>query len=129
MIRHLLLLVAVFALVISPARAASFDCGKASKPDERAICATADISALDSEMGGLWFAFSKVPMLMGSSGARKDDAQAFLQQRGQCGNNLGCLRPLYNARILALKSGISQAMENYFQLQNADPCPGGSGKP
>jgi uncharacterized protein len=115
-------LVAVFALFISPARAASFDCGKASKPDERAICAAADISALDSEMGGLWFAFSKVPMLMGSNGARRDDAQAFLQARAQCGGNLACLRPLYRARIAQLKQGISQAMGNYFQLQNGDPC-------
>jgi uncharacterized protein len=109
------------AVLASTAQAASFDCGKAAKPDERAICATPDLSALDSEMGGLWFAFSKVPMLMGSSGARMDDAQAFLQQRAQCGGNLACLRPLYHARIGALKSGISQAMDNYFQLQNAEP--------
>lgn len=125
MIRYLFLLLTALVLFASPVRAASFDCAKASKPDERAICGTPDLSALDSEMGGLWFAFSKVPMLMGSNGARMDDAQAFLQQRGQCGNNLACLRPLYHARIAALKSGISQAMDNYFQLQNADPCPGG----
>src|SRR5262245_34200185 len=114
MIRYSFLLLTALVLFITPARAASFDCAKAAKPDERAICATPELSALDSEMGGLWFAFSKVPMLMGASGARKDDAQAFLAQRAQCGNNVGCLRPLYDARIGALKSGISQAMDNYF---------------
>lgn len=105
----------------STAQAASFDCSKAGKPDEIAICANPDLSALDSEMGGLWFAFRKVPMLMGSNGARMDDAQAFLQQRAQCGGNLACLRPLYHARIETLQQGITQAMDNYFQLQNADP--------
>jgi uncharacterized protein len=129
MIRHLFLLLTALILFVPHTRAASFDCAKAAKPDEHAICANLDLSALDSEMGGLWFAFSKVPMLMGGNGARMDDAQAFLQQRAQCGNNLACLRPLYHARIAALKQEISQAMDNYFQLQNADPCPGGSGKP
>jgi uncharacterized protein len=116
------LIVVAFALHVAPVHAASFDCDKVAKPDERAICRTADLSALDSEMGGLWFAFSKVPMLMGSNGARMDDAQAFLQARARCGGNLACLRPLYRGRIAALKQGISQAMDNYFQLQNGDPC-------
>jgi uncharacterized protein len=115
------------ACILTPAlaagaQAASFDCGKASKPDERAICANPDLSSLDSEMGGLWFAYSKVPMLMGSNGARMDDAQAFLQQRGQCGDNLACLRPLYRARIDALKHGITAAMNDYSRLQNGDPA-------
>jgi uncharacterized protein len=104
------------------AEAASFDCAKAAKPDEIAICTNPDISALDSEMGGLWFAFRKVPMLMGSNGARMDDAQNFLQARAACGGNLSCLRPLYHARITALQQGISDAMDNYFKLQNSDPC-------
>jgi hypothetical protein len=116
-----LVLSAALGLAVSSAEAASFDCAKAAKPDERAICANPDISALDSEMGGLWFAFSKVPMLMGSSGARMDDAQEFLQKRAQCGGDVACLRPLYHARIDALKQGIAQAMDNYAQLQNADP--------
>jgi uncharacterized protein len=122
MIRRLLLLVGALLVLGTPGRAASFDCAKAAKPDERAICRAADLSALDSEMGGLWFAFSKVPMLMGSNGARMDDAQAFLRARARCGGSLGCLRPLYRSRIAALKQGISQAMDNYCQLQNGDPC-------
>jgi uncharacterized protein len=122
MIRHLFLLFSVLALFISPVQGASFDCAKAAKPDERAICATPDLSALDSEMGGLWFAFSKVPMLMGSNGARMDDAQSFLQARAACGANLACLRPLYRARIDVLKQGIVRAMEDYSRLQNGDPA-------
>lgn len=114
----------LFAFLLMPAAApaASFDCAKAAKPDETAICTTPELSALDSEMGGLWFAFRKVPMLMGSNGARMDDAQAFLQQRAACAGDIACLRKLYHARIAVLKEGITQAMDNFFQLQNADPA-------
>lgn len=122
---HIVLLIAALGVFLSgmasTTEAASFDCAKAAKPDEVAICASPDLSALDSEMGGLWFAFSKVPMLMGSNGARMDDAQEFLQQRAACGGDLSCLRKLYHARIGVLKQSIAQAMNNYFQLQNADP--------
>jgi uncharacterized protein len=118
---RILLLIAVLVVFISNAVAASFDCAKAAKPDEAAICATPELSALDSEMGGLWFAFSKVPMLMGSNGARMDDAQDFLKERAACGGDMSCLRRLYHARIGALKQSVARAMENYFQLQNANP--------
>ncbi len=122
--RRLIALLLFLIGMTAAAQAASFDCARAAKPDERAICADRDLSALDSEMGGLWFAFRKVPMLMGANGARMDDAQAFLAQRGACGSNLSCLRPLYHARIAALQQGIAQAMDDYFRLQNADPCAG-----
>ena len=117
-------LVFVFLSAITlGAQAASFDCAKAAKPDDIAICSNADLSALDSEMGGLWFAFRQVPMLMGSNGARMDDAQTFLQQRGNCAGNLTCLRALYHTRISALRQDITAAMDNYSQLQNGDLCP------
>lgn len=119
MIRSLLFLgFAALGLSGSSAWAASFDCNKAAQPDELAICSHPDISALDSEMGGLWFAYSKVPMYMGSNGARMDEAQEFLAQRGKCGGNVACLRPLYQARIEMLKQGITRAMEDYSRLQN-----------
>jgi uncharacterized protein len=123
MIRSSFLTLGLFVVLMAPAQAASFDCHKASTPDERAICAIPDISALDSEMGGLWFAYGKVPMLMGSNGARMDDAQNFLQERAQCGGNLACLRALYQARIDVLKLGIIRAMDDYSRLQNGDPAP------
>lgn len=112
---------AVLALQSSTVSAASFDCARAAKPDEIAICKAPDLSALDSEMGGLWFALRKVPMLMGSAGARMDDAQNFLQARTQCGGDLACLRKLYQARIAALKEGITQAMQYVDDRENADP--------
>lgn len=111
----------VWLLMPASASAASFDCAKAAKPDEIAICGTPEISALDSEMGGLWFAYRKVPMLMGGNGARLDEAQAFLAARAACGGDADCLRKLYHTRIAALKEQIAQAMQNLFDQENAEP--------
>lgn len=101
----------------SPASAASFDCSKAKAPDEIAICANPDISALDSEMGGLWFAYSQFPFLMGMSGNRQDEAHAFLQTRAACGANVSCLKGAYNQRIATLKQEITSAMQQYCTQQ------------
>lgn len=101
----------------APARAASFDCSQALTPDERAVCATPDLSALDSEMGGLWYAYSRVPMLMGGSGNRRDAAQAFVADRRQCGDNIACLERVYRERIGALRQAIDAAMAEFSRAE------------
>jgi uncharacterized protein len=103
------------AAATMPAHAASFDCAKAHKTDEAAICKNPDLSELDTEMGALWFAYSRVPFLMGSNAARHDDANDFLGKRSACGGDLACLRPLYQARIHALKEDIDRAMNNVLR--------------
>ena len=107
----------VCAALASPASAASFDCNKAAAPDEIAICANPDLSALDSEMGGLWFAYSQIPFLMGMSGARQDEARAFLQSRTACGANVACLRTAYHQRNATLKQQITSGMQQYCTQQ------------
>ena len=97
----------------SSARAASFDCARATKADEIAVCRDRRLSELDSEMGGLWFAYSRVPMLMGGNGARMDAAQAFLARRAACGRNVACLSAAYRARIEALRRDIANAMREF----------------
>jgi uncharacterized protein len=108
-------------LVAAPAQAASFDCSKATAADEVAVCRDGVTSALDSEMGGLFYAYDKVPMLMGSTGARHDDAEAFLAERAKCGADLTCLRRVYAARIAALRQSIDVAMKQFSDLQNDMP--------
>jgi uncharacterized protein len=110
-------LAAALAATASPAGATSFDCSKAKAPDEIAICANPDISALDSEMGGLWFAYSQIPFLMGMSGNRQDEAHAFLQTRAACGANVSCLKAAYTQRIATLKQQITSAMQEYCTQQ------------
>ena len=81
----------------APAQAASFDCARARGADEVTICRTPSLSALDSEMGGLWYAYSRVPMAMGGNGNRGDEARDFLARRRACAGNIGCLtaRPVH----------------------------------
>ena len=104
-----------------PAQAASFDCSKATAADEVAVCRDGVTSALDSEMGGLFYAYDKVPMLMGSNGARRDEAEAFLKSRAACGADITCLRRVYDVRIEALKQSLASAMQQYSDLMNNVP--------
>ena len=121
--RRIAVSLAAFAFTLflaTPAAAASFDCARARAPDEVTICRTPSLSALDSEMGGLWYAFSRVPMLMGGNGNRGDEARAFLDRRRACRANIACLTGAYRARIAALHRGIDAAMADYFRMQNGD---------
>ena len=102
-----------FALLPAPAHAASFDCARATKADEIAVCRNPQLSMLDSEMGGLWYAWSRVPMLMGGNGARMDEAQAFLARRAACGRNIACLTAAYRARIEELHRDIANVMHDF----------------
>lgn len=109
---------------VPPAAAASFDCAKARTPDERAVCADPTLSALDSEMGALWFAYSRFPLLMGASGARRDEAQDFLATRAKCGADAGCIARVYRARIGVLRKEVAWAIDNLAGQANADtPSP------
>lgn len=93
-----------------PATAAGFDCSKAAAADEKAICADSTLSALDSEMSGLWFAYRSLPLMMGASGIRRDEAKAFLTARAKCGADAACIGTLYRARIAALRAGITSGI-------------------
>lgn len=104
-------------LGITQSNAASFDCSAASTADEKAVCADPDLSSLDSEMAGLWFGYKAMPLLMGASGDRQDQAQDFLKSRAACGSSTACLSKLYNARIATLKTNINWAVKNYCENQ------------
>jgi len=119
--RMLVGLVTMLLLLAGPAFAASYDCSKATGADEVAVCKDGTLSSLDSEMAGLFFAYDKVPMLMGSNGDRQDEADAFLASRKACGPDLTCLRRVYTARIAALKQGLEGSMQQYSDLQNNVP--------
>lgn len=110
-----LAVLAILAFGVSPvlpAHAASFDCARARTADERAVCADPRLSMLDSEMGALWYAYSRIPMLMGANGARHDEAQRFLADRAACGRNGACLARLYVARNAGLRREIDWALRN-----------------
>jgi uncharacterized protein len=97
----------------SAVSAASFDCARAARADEIAVCRSPRLSALDSEMGGLWYAYSRVPMLMGGNGSRMDAAQAFLARRSACARSVACLDAAYRARIEELHRDIADSMRDF----------------
>jgi hypothetical protein len=120
--RPYLIALALLAGTMTGAHAASFDCAKAQKPDEIAVCGNADLSELDTEMGALWFSYRQFPFLMGANGARHDAAEEFLKTRAACRGDIDCLRSAYRARIADLKKGISTAMENVRRVENDIPA-------
>lgn len=107
----------------APAQAASFDCSKARTADERAVCADPALSALDSEMGALWFSYSRFELMMGAAGARRDDARDFLAARAKCGADTACLATLYRQRNATLKQQIASTITNLTRQANTDPTP------
>lgn len=118
-----LCLLAVLSLLAgngaTPALAASFDCARAQKPDEAAVCSDPALSELDAEMGALWFSYAALPFLMGMSGIRRDDAHAFLRDRSACGADIACLRTTYEARLKALEEGIKAGIAGLAGEQQA----------
>ncbi len=119
--RRLALLFAAAVLpgcLVAPASAASFDCAKARLPEEIAICRSTALSELDTEMGALWFSYSRVPMAMGSNGARRDDAEQFLRDRASCNADVSCLVFVYRRRNAALRQAIVETMDRIFREEN-----------
>lgn len=97
----------------SPAGAASFNCNKASHPDEYAICANPSLSNADVEMATLFRVRMQIPMLMGAKGAAQDEQKEWLTTRTACGGSVACLGASYKARIDQLNQTISAAMQDY----------------
>jgi uncharacterized protein len=89
------------------ANAASFDCGKASAPDEIAICDSRELSQLDVRMATLYDTIRKL-VGMGVRGALQDQQVEWLKARAGCGANRSCIRNLYEARIRALETEVER---------------------
>ncbi len=82
------------AVSASPAAAASFDCTRASAPDEVAICANSKLSALDVLVARAYGEAHRTPGADGDPADRADalaDARAFNARKQRCGADVGCL--------------------------------------
>lgn len=95
-------LAAALVLAASGALAQSFDCGGDLKPDERAVCDSGHLSALDDEMSALYRDIES-RALMGVAGETRDSQRRFLSERAACGADRRCIRRLYDRRIEELK--------------------------
>ncbi|HZZ10255.1 MAG TPA: hypothetical protein VFE79_06150 [Paraburkholderia sp.] len=97
----------------APAVAASFDCGKARLPDEKAICASRELSEMDVEMA-VRFQMLTGLVAMGTRGDMQDEQQSWLTARKTCRANQSCLITAYRQRIQTLK-------DQYAQLKSRGP--------
>ena len=112
--RHLrVALLAVVTVSSVPTSAASFDCSRARQLDEKAICASRQLSEMDVEMSVRYEMLTGL-VAMGTRGDMQDEQQAWLKSRKACGGNQSCLVTAYRQRIDALKN-------EYAQLKSRGP--------
>jgi uncharacterized protein len=89
---------AAMCLVLVPsARAASFDCAKASSFVEKAICSDKQLSGMDDQLARLY----KTARGAASNAALEAEQKAWLSSRDQC-TDAACLKKAYADRIAAL---------------------------
>lgn len=96
-----------------PASAASFDCNRARLPDEKAICASRQLSELDVEMSVRYQMLMGL-VAMGTRGDMGEQQQSWLSARKKCGAREACLLAAYRLRIQTLK-------DEYARLASRGP--------
>ncbi|MPZ40673.1 MAG: hypothetical protein GEU95_22005 [Rhizobiales bacterium] len=97
----------IAVLACGDAHAASFDCSKASAPDEFTVCDSRELSQLDVKMATLYETVIKL-VGMGVRGDLQDQQRVFLRARSDCGHDRMCIRNLYTARIHALETEVTR---------------------
>lgn len=91
----------------------SFDCARARTPDEKAICDSAELSALDRLYSAGYQSLKKA----GHGGEAIAAARATLRLRGQCGADASCIADV-------LRKGVEALIEMGAQVtlqSNAEP--------
>jgi uncharacterized protein len=106
--RYLRIALSIAAITASAsAFPASFDCAQARLPDEKAICASRQLSELDVEMSVRYQMLTGL-VAMGTRAQMQDEQHAWLETRKQCGTNQACLTQAYQQRINSLKQAYAQ---------------------
>lgn len=96
----------------------SFDCGKATTPDERAICASPTLAELDKILNE---AFGQVVQNRGQETAQIV-ARLHLDRRGQCGPNETCIEKVQREainRFIALGAQVIVSQDGSAQIADA----------
>ena len=95
-------------VLTTPARAATFDCDKASTFAEKVVCSDSRLSAMDDDLGRLYKA-----ALAGSANSEilKTDQKAWLASRDRCQDS-HCIMKAYADRIGALKGSSADTAES-----------------
>jgi uncharacterized protein len=90
----------------APREQPSFDCGKAASVSEKTICANAELSRLDFQLGRTWerllLAFDIDPV---QQPQMRKDQRAWIARRQECGEDANCIGKLYRDRLSTLNGG------------------------
>jgi uncharacterized protein len=102
----LILLAGLLAGPVAPAVAAGFDCDRAVKAAEHAICENEDLSTMDGQQANMYTILLETvhPELKANL---RDSQRRFLKRRNGCQANLPCLQSEYLWRFHEL-CGIAQ---------------------
>ncbi len=120
--RSRILLAAVLASLClsAPARAASFDCAKASSPRENAVCSDENLSKADEEIAVHYTSALKRLSVEGADRLRTGQRSwlAFLDKACPAGGT-GCLVPWYEERVSFLRDAVKEGGGNTFLVSDA----------
>lgn len=92
----------IILLLSSAAGAASFDCDKANKADEKAICENRALNDADVRMSTM-FELSTKLVAMGERDGLRATQLKWLEKRAACSGDIDCLRTVYDERIVELE--------------------------
>ena len=104
---RLLITALALSLAASAAQAASFDCGKARKADEKAVCADRSLNDKDVKMSVL-YDINRHTLAMGGRGAMMDAQHDWLAERRRCGGQRACLTRVYDRRLGELERSMER---------------------
>jgi uncharacterized protein len=93
---------AFVALGSTAATAASFDCDKAAKPDETAVCENRSLNDADVRMATMFDLASRM-VAMGERDGLKTVQSKWLEARAKCEGDVACLTGIYDQRIADLE--------------------------
>ncbi|AYM05800.1 MULTISPECIES: lysozyme inhibitor LprI family protein [Agrobacterium] len=88
--------------LVSPAAAASFDCGKTDlAADEKAICDNRALNDQDVKMATTFDILTQL-MAMGARDTLRDEQSKWLKKRQECSADVACLTAAYEERMKRL---------------------------
>jgi len=104
----------LLGFIATPAHAASFDCAKATTPDEQTVCSDQRLSELDSVISR---AYSQARQDSKGAGAQRDLlalARGFLKQRRACATDRSCIFGEYVAVLIDYRNfGAKEAIPDW----------------
>jgi uncharacterized protein len=95
---------AALGAILTPAKAASFNCAHAILAAEEAICGNSNLSRLDEQTAGMYFIIVGSGAPQATINQVKASQRKFIEQRNACGANIDCLVDAYTSQIMFLKN-------------------------